>query len=77
MASAYKDGELLLIRGAEFRKWLAKSPETSQVLLLSLLKTATQRLYRTSHELTVIYGVGRLFGSAKPFEAQLDWRWIF
>lgn len=72
MASAYKDGELLLIRGAEFRNWLAKSPEVSQPLLLSLLKTATYRLYRTSHELTVIYGVGRLLGSAKSFEAQLD-----
>lgn len=71
MASAYKDGELLAVRGSDFRAWLKKNAEVSQSLLMTLFQTANQRLFRTSHELTVIYGVGRLLGSAKPYADQI------
>ncbi len=72
MGSASKDGELVVIRGSEFRQWLKKEPAQSQSLLLTLLQTTVGRLHRTNHELSVVYGVGRLFGSTKPFEEQLS-----
>jgi CRP-like cAMP-binding protein len=72
MASASKDGKLLAIRGSQLRQWIQKNPETGQLLLLALLQSALGRLHRTSQELAVIYGVGRLLGSDKPFPDQLS-----
>ncbi len=71
MASASLDGELLVIRGPDFRQWLKAHPEMSHPLVLSLLKTTLVRLHRTNHELSVIYGIGRILGSQKPFPEQL------
>jgi CRP-like cAMP-binding protein len=71
LASSSQDGELLVIRGTDFREWLKKNSQLSQPLLFSLLRTSLGRLHRTSHELSVVYGIGRIFGSARPFSEQL------
>jgi CRP-like cAMP-binding protein len=71
MASASKDGRLVAIRGSQLRAWIGQDPQGGQPLLLALLQAANGRLYRTSHELAVIYGVGRLLGSEKPFLEQM------
>ncbi len=72
MASCSKDGTLLMLRGPQLREWIQKNPQTGQPLLLALWKTTMIRLQRTSHELSVIYGIGRLLGSDKPFLTQLS-----
>ena len=72
MASASLDGKLIAIRGSRLRGWVRKNPETGQPLLLALLQSSLQRLHRTSQELAVVYGVGRLLGSGKPFPDQLS-----
>lgn len=71
MASASQDGQLVAIRGTELREWIRRNPEAAQPLLLALLQASQGRLHRTSHELAVIHGVGRLLGSEKPFPEQL------
>ncbi len=71
MASASKDGRLIVIRGAELRPWIQANPKAAQPLLLALFQSAQGRLYRTSHELAVVHGVGRILGSDKPFAEQL------
>jgi len=72
MASARKDGKLVALRGSQLREWVHKHPDIGQPLLLSLLQSSLQRLHRTSQELAVVYGVGRLLGSDKPFADQLS-----
>jgi CRP-like cAMP-binding protein len=72
MASAAKDGQLLAIRGSELREWSKKNPEAGQRLLLTLLQSAQKRLFQTSHELAVVYGIARLLGSSKPIQDQLE-----
>src|SRR5258706_11799099 len=71
MASASKDGKLVVIRGAELRPWIQANPAAAQPLLLALFQAAQGRLYRTSHELAIVHGVGRILGSDKPFPGQL------
>jgi len=71
MGSGSKDGKLIAIRGPQLREWIQKNPQAGQPLLLALLKTCLDRLHRTSHELSAIYGLGRLLGSDKPFMEQL------
>ena len=72
MASVGKDGKLLQIRGTLFREWLEQNQSAAHPLLLGLLQTSLGRLHRTSHELSVVYGVARLLGSAKLFSDQLS-----
>src|SRR5258708_9891511 len=72
MASSTKDGKLLVMRGPQLREWIHVNPQIGQPLVLGLWKTTLSRLQRTSHELSVIYGVGRLLGSDKPFLTQLS-----
>ena len=60
------------MRGFQLREWIRKNPQASQPLVLALLQSTVGRLHRTSHELAVIYGVGRLLGSQRPFEEQLS-----
>jgi CRP-like cAMP-binding protein len=71
MASATQEGRLLMIRGPQLREWMGKNPETANIFLMAILRTSLERLRRTDHELAVVYGVGRLLGSGKPFEEQL------
>ena len=71
MASASKSGRLIAIRGLQLRDWIHGNPQASQPLVLALLQCTVRRLHRTNHELAVIYGVGRLLGSQKPFEEQM------
>jgi CRP-like cAMP-binding protein len=72
MATAAKDGKLAVIRGVELREWMHQNPEDAQPLLLALLQTSLGRLHRTSHELAVVHGIGRILGSDKPFLEQLS-----
>ncbi len=72
MASASRDGKLVAVRGLQLREWITQNPALSQPLLLALLKASGVRLHRTSHELAVIYGVGRLLGSQKISAEQLS-----
>jgi len=72
MASATQDGKLVAIRGSQLREWIRQNPATGQPLLLALLQSSLGRLHSTSHELAVIYGMGRLLGSDKPFDEQLS-----
>ena len=71
MATAAKDGKLAVIRGLELRVWMRQNPEEAQPLLLALLQTSLGWLHRTSHELAVVHGIGRLLGTDKPFLEQL------
>ncbi len=71
MASASQDGKLLVVRGPALREWMKKNAQAAQPLLLALLKTSLNRLQRTSQELSLVHGVGRLFGSGKPFIDQM------
>ena len=71
MATAGKDGKLAVIRGQEFRQWLRLHPDLGQPLLMALLRSTIGRLHSTSHELAMVYGVGRLLGSDKPFLEQV------
>ncbi len=72
MASSSKDGKLLAIRGPQLIEWMKANSQASLSLLMALWKTSMSRLNRTNQELSVIYGIGRLLGSDKPFETQLS-----
>jgi CRP-like cAMP-binding protein len=72
MATASKDGKLAVIRGLGLRGWMRQNPEEAQPLLMALWQTSLRRLHRTSHELAVVHGIGRILGSDKPFTEQLE-----
>ncbi len=71
MASASQDGELLAITGTTLRQWLASTPTEGQFVLLGMLENALSRLQQTSGDLSIIYGVSRILGGPRPFEALL------
>jgi CRP-like cAMP-binding protein len=72
MASANTDGKLVTIRGSQLRDWIHRNPAAGQPLLIALLEASLGRMQKTNLELAVIYGVGRLLGSQKPFAEQVS-----
>ncbi|MFA5975831.1 MAG: cyclic nucleotide-binding domain-containing protein [Elusimicrobiota bacterium] len=71
MATANKDGELLAIQGNKFREWLVQEPALGVPVLINLLDRSLSRLQLTSHELSIVYGVGRLLSGPQPFQDRL------
>jgi len=71
MAMAGQDGQLIAITGAKFRAWLDRDKAESFPVLLGLFKNTLGRLGQTSHELSAVFGLGRILGSSKPFEQKL------
>lgn len=71
MASVNKDGELIAIVGSKFREWLLKEPAAGVPLLMGLLDRSLDRLRQTSHELSIVYGVGRLLALPQGFSERL------
>lgn len=66
-ANAKADGELIMILGSKLREWLRGEPEAGVPLTMGLLRNSIERLHHTSHELSIVYGTGRLLGSVKGF----------
>lgn len=72
MATATKAGELVAILGSRLREWVKNEPSAGVPLAMGLLRNSIARLHHTSHELSTLYGIGRLLGSAQPFEERLS-----
>jgi CRP/FNR family transcriptional regulator, cyclic AMP receptor protein len=71
MASASKDGELIAILGMKLREWIRNEPTVGVPLLMGMLERTLGRLQQTSGDLSVIYTLGRLLGSQKPYAERL------
>jgi CRP-like cAMP-binding protein len=71
MASARRDGQLVAILGTKMRDWIRNEPVASVPLLTGLLQNALGRLRQTSGDLSVVYGLSRIFGSEKDISDQL------
>ena len=69
MASASKDGELLVMRGSPLRECIHKNPGTGQPLLLALLQSYLNRLHRTEPRIgRRLRGLDVSLGSGKAFQ---------
>jgi CRP/FNR family cyclic AMP-dependent transcriptional regulator len=68
MALASQNGELVAIQGKQFRDWIEKDPKDGVPLLMGVLQSTISRLRQTSHELSLVYGAGRLLAAEKPVE---------
>ncbi len=66
MAVASKNGELVAIQGKQFRDWIEKDPAGGTPLVMGVLQSTISRLRQTSHELSLVYGAGRLLAQDKP-----------
>jgi CRP-like cAMP-binding protein len=67
MAVASQNGELVAIQGKKFRQWLDQNEGVGLKLLMGMLESSLVRLRRTSHELSLVYGVGRALAGDRPF----------
>jgi CRP/FNR family transcriptional regulator, cyclic AMP receptor protein len=66
MALASGDGELVAISGQPLRDWL-QNDSAGVPLLLGILQNTLSRLRQTSHELSLVYGIGRYLSTEEPF----------
>jgi CRP-like cAMP-binding protein len=71
MATVSREGRLVAIQGERLRAWLHQEPAVGTRLLMGMLDSALVRLRQTSHELSVLYGAGRLLGSSQAMKDQL------
>lgn len=72
MASASRDGQLIVIRGSRMREWLQSDPQLGNPILMKLLETNLIRLEQTSHALSITQGLGNIFASAETLQNQLN-----
>jgi len=71
MAVASQDGELIAIQGKPFRDWLEKDKTVGLPLIMGVLQNTLSRLRQTSHELSLVYGVGRSLAANKPIKERI------
>lgn len=71
-ANATQDGVVIAILGKSLREWVRTEPEAGVPVAMGLLRNSIERLHRTNHELSTLYGVGRLLGTGQPFQDRVS-----
>ncbi len=67
-AIASQQGELIAIQGKKFRDWIEKDWTQGLPFVMGILQNTMSRLRQTSHELSLVYGVGRFLAAGKPLK---------
>lgn len=67
-AMASQSGELIALQGKKFRDWIEQDWKQGLPFMMGVLQSTLGRLRQTSHELSLVYGVGRFLAADKPLK---------